>query len=231
MWVNREAIGRLAREARAIERRAAPCALTSQDRQGPILLGLGVLHFKLLHPRLRNTSKAATACAGGFSTLLHRLDRARASRDQRRCRSQLPLSSSKRTAMADQPQQKKRRVTKACDQCRVSTITLSSCPSLFYPPPPAPPAAARDDPRPTRPAPRLTTSLSLGVQKRRVKCETDPNQPDAPCIVCTAAGTQDSCTFSRETRKRGPQAGYAKSLAERANTLERLLVSTSLTSG
>ncbi|GAA5908523.1 hypothetical protein JCM5296_004783 [Sporobolomyces johnsonii] len=77
----------------------------------------------------------------------------------------------------EQPQ-KKRRVTKACDQCR----------------------------------------------KRRIKCESYPKAAlDAPCVICTDADQADQCTYSRPTKKRGPQAGRAKSLQERCEGLERLL--------
>ncbi|KAM0754705.1 hypothetical protein T439DRAFT_345555 [Meredithblackwellia eburnea MCA 4105] len=78
----------------------------------------------------------------------------------------------------DGPLRKKRRVTKACDQCR----------------------------------------------RKRIKCETFPNaEQDAPCAVCTEAGTSAACTYSRPSRKRGPTAGYAKSLSEKVATMERLL--------
>ncbi|GAA5845931.1 hypothetical protein JCM9279_002428, partial [Rhodotorula babjevae] len=77
----------------------------------------------------------------------------------------------------DHPQ-KKRRVTRACDQCR----------------------------------------------RRRIKCEAYPRaQLDAPCVICTEAGHADGCTFSRPAKKRGPQAGKAKSLEERCSAFERLL--------
>ncbi|GAA5918025.1 hypothetical protein JCM6882_009477 [Rhodosporidiobolus microsporus] len=73
---------------------------------------------------------------------------------------------------------KKRRVTKACDQCR----------------------------------------------RRRIKCESYPKAAlDAPCVICTNAGTADTCTYSRPTRKRGPQAGKAKAMEEKVATFERLL--------
>ncbi|GAA5831578.1 hypothetical protein JCM11251_000756 [Rhodosporidiobolus azoricus] len=73
---------------------------------------------------------------------------------------------------------KKRRVTKACDQCR----------------------------------------------KRRIKCESYPNVAlDHPCVICTEAGTADSCTYTRPTKKRGPQAGKAKAMEEKVATFERLI--------
>ncbi|KAK4047284.1 hypothetical protein OIO90_006245 [Microbotryomycetes sp. JL221] len=46
---------------------------------------------------------------------------------------------------------------------------------------------------------------------------------DKPCIVCTEAGMAEQCTFSRPTRKRGPQAGITKALEDRLSVLERLL--------
>lgn len=42
-------------------------------------------------------------------------------------------------------------------------------------------------------------------------------------MVCIEAGTPQLCTFSRPSKKRGPQAGHAKSLTERVNSLERLV--------
>ncbi|GAA6030622.1 hypothetical protein JCM8097_006242 [Rhodosporidiobolus ruineniae] len=78
----------------------------------------------------------------------------------------------------EQQPQKKRRVTKACDQCR----------------------------------------------RRRIKCESFPKAAiDAPCVICTEAGNANECTYSRPTKKRGPQAGRAKSLEERNATFERLM--------
>ncbi|GAA5878676.1 hypothetical protein JCM3774_000447 [Rhodotorula dairenensis] len=79
---------------------------------------------------------------------------------------------------SDQPA-KKRRVTRACDNCR----------------------------------------------KRRIKCKAYPDAAslDAPCVICTEAGAPDLCTYSKPPRKRGPQAGKARSLAEKCATLERLL--------
>ncbi|GAA6012720.1 hypothetical protein JCM11491_002541 [Sporobolomyces phaffii] len=78
----------------------------------------------------------------------------------------------------DQPEQKKRRVTKACDQCR----------------------------------------------KRRIKCQSFPNVAiDAPCVICTEANQAGSCTYTRPTRKRGPQPGKSKSLQEKCEVLERLI--------
>ncbi|GAA6054001.1 hypothetical protein JCM3770_002412 [Rhodotorula araucariae] len=78
----------------------------------------------------------------------------------------------------DEQPQKKRRVTRACDQCR----------------------------------------------RRRIKCEAYPAAPlDSPCVICTEAGAADGCTFSRPAKKRGPQAGKAKSLEERCGAFERLM--------
>ncbi|GAA6061239.1 hypothetical protein JCM10212_002698 [Sporobolomyces blumeae] len=78
----------------------------------------------------------------------------------------------------EQPDKKKRRVTKACDQCR----------------------------------------------KRRIKCASYPNAAiDAPCVICTEANQAEACTYSRPTRKRGPQAGKAKSLQEKCEAFERLV--------
>ncbi|GAA6016645.1 hypothetical protein JCM10207_000132 [Rhodosporidiobolus poonsookiae] len=78
---------------------------------------------------------------------------------------------------AGQPQ-KKRRVTKACDQCR----------------------------------------------RRRIKCESYPGKPlDAACVICTEAGNAHECTYSRPTKKRGPQAGRARSLEEKNAVYEKLL--------
>ncbi|GAA5947842.1 hypothetical protein JCM3765_001107 [Sporobolomyces pararoseus] len=76
------------------------------------------------------------------------------------------------------PEKKKRRVTKACDQCR----------------------------------------------KRRIKCASYPNAAlDAPCVICTEANQAASCTYTRPTRKRGPQPGKSKSLQEKCEALERLV--------
>ncbi|BGP44088.1 Glucose-responsive transcription factor [Rhodotorula kratochvilovae] len=78
----------------------------------------------------------------------------------------------------DEQPQKKRRVTRACDQCR----------------------------------------------RRRIKCEAYPRAPlDSPCVICTEAGAAEGCTFSRPAKKRGPQAGKAKSLEERCGAFERLM--------
>ncbi|TNY22261.1 hypothetical protein DMC30DRAFT_415264 [Rhodotorula diobovata] len=78
----------------------------------------------------------------------------------------------------DDHPQKKRRVTRACDQCR----------------------------------------------RRRIKCEAYPRaQLDAPCVICTEAGNATQCTFSRPAKKRGPQAGKAKSLEDRCAAFERLV--------
>ncbi|GAA5988586.1 hypothetical protein JCM10908_003629 [Rhodotorula pacifica] len=83
------------------------------------------------------------------------------------------------TTAAGQPSTKKRRVTRACDNCR----------------------------------------------KRRIKCQSYPDATslDAPCVICTDAGAPELCTYSKPARKRGPQAGKARSLAEKCSTLERLL--------
>ncbi|GAA5905646.1 uncharacterized protein JCM6883_005395 [Sporobolomyces salmoneus] len=79
---------------------------------------------------------------------------------------------------SDQPEKKKRRVTKACDQCR----------------------------------------------RRRIKCASyGDGALDAPCVICTDAGQAASCTYTRPTRKRGPQAGKSKSLQEKCDAFERLL--------
>ncbi|GAA5879755.1 hypothetical protein JCM16303_004163 [Sporobolomyces ruberrimus] len=79
---------------------------------------------------------------------------------------------------SDQPEKKKRRVTKACDQCR----------------------------------------------KRRIKCASYPNVAlDAPCVICTEANQAASCTYTRPTRKRGPQPGKSLVLQEKCEALERLL--------
>ncbi|GAA5851988.1 hypothetical protein JCM8547_000119 [Rhodosporidiobolus lusitaniae] len=79
---------------------------------------------------------------------------------------------------ANQQPVKKRRVTKACDQCR----------------------------------------------RRRIKCDAYPGVAiDAPCVICTEAGTPEHCTYSRPTKKRGPQAGRAKTLEDKCATFERLL--------
>ncbi|GAA5932299.1 uncharacterized protein JCM15063_001183 [Sporobolomyces koalae] len=76
------------------------------------------------------------------------------------------------------PDKKKRRVTKACDQCR----------------------------------------------KRRIKCASYPNVPlDAPCVICTEANQAAACTYTRPTRKRGPQAGKSKTLQDKVEAFERLL--------
>ncbi|GAA5953674.1 hypothetical protein JCM10213_000565 [Rhodosporidiobolus nylandii] len=80
--------------------------------------------------------------------------------------------------------QKKRRVTKACDQCR----------------------------------------------RRRIKCESFPKAAiDAPCVICTNAGTANECTYTRPTKKRGPQAGKAKTMEDKVQTFERLLGHLSIT--
>ncbi|ORY88663.1 hypothetical protein BCR35DRAFT_350894 [Leucosporidium creatinivorum] len=61
-------------------------------------------------------------------------------------------------------------------------------------------------------------------RKRRVKCEAYPDaELGAPCRICTEAGTAAGCTFTRPSKKRGPQAGYAKNLAEKISAFERLL--------
>ncbi|GJN94604.1 hypothetical protein Rhopal_007687-T1 [Rhodotorula paludigena] len=78
----------------------------------------------------------------------------------------------------DEQPLKKRRVTRACDQCR----------------------------------------------RRRIKCEAYPKAAlDAPCVICTEAGQADACTFSRPAKKRGPQAGKAKSMEEKCAVFERLM--------
>ncbi|KAH8914937.1 hypothetical protein BT69DRAFT_1357203 [Atractiella rhizophila] len=58
-------------------------------------------------------------------------------------------------------------------------------------------------------------------RRKRVKC--DATSTDRPCSVCLSSGSGDSCTFARPSRKRGPPAGQAKVLGDRAVTLERLL--------
>ena len=62
-------------------------------------------------------------------------------------------------------------------------------------------------------------------RKRRIKCQAYPNPSsiDAPCVICTDAGAPHLCTYSKPPRKRGPQAGKARSLAEKCATLQRLL--------
>ena len=62
-------------------------------------------------------------------------------------------------------------------------------------------------------------------RKRRIKCQAYPNPAsiDAPCVICTDAGAPHLCTYSKPPRKRGPQAGKARSLAEKCATLQRLL--------
>lgn len=63
-------------------------------------------------------------------------------------------------------------------------------------------------------------------RRRRIRCKAFPDAAlDAPCVICTEAGTSEQCTYARPLRKRGPQAGKAKSLEDKCATLERLLVS------
>jgi hypothetical protein len=67
--------------------------------------------------------------------------------------------------------------------------------------------------------------FSRRCRRRRIKCESYPRAAiDAPCVICTDAGNASECTYSRPTRKRGPQAGRAKSLEDKINTFERLMV-------
>ncbi|BGP04151.1 Zn(2)-C6 fungal-type domain-containing protein [Rhodotorula toruloides] len=74
--------------------------------------------------------------------------------------------------------QKKRRVTRACDQCR----------------------------------------------RKRIKCDSYPRAAiDSPCVICTEAGQADQCTYSRPAKKRGPQAGRARTLEEKCAVFERLM--------
>ncbi|KAI5474369.1 C6 transcription factor [Pseudohyphozyma bogoriensis] len=71
---------------------------------------------------------------------------------------------------------------------------------------------------------RRVTKACDPCRRRRIKCSTYDNaEIDAPCRICTEAGTADTCTYSRPTKKRGPQPGVAKSLQERLTGVERLL--------
>ncbi|TKA52821.1 hypothetical protein B0A53_04517 [Rhodotorula sp. CCFEE 5036] len=72
---------------------------------------------------------------------------------------------------------------------------------------------------------RRVTRACDNCRKRRIKCQAYPNPAsiDAPCVICTDAGAPHLCTYSKPPRKRGPQAGKARSLAEKCATLQRLL--------
>lgn len=102
---------------------------------------------------------------------------------------------------------KKRRVTRACDKYSRRRFLLRSAPLLNTD------SLAR------------TVAHPRSCRRRRIKCKADPDATslDAPCVICTEAGAPAECTYSKPPRKRGPQAGKARSLAEKCATLERLL--------
>lgn len=97
--------------------------------------------------------------------------------------------------------QKKRRVTRACDQC-VPFFRFS---------------VTRDT--------VLTSNWRGRCRRKRIKCDSYPRAPlDSPCVICTEAGQADQCTYSRPAKKRGPQAGRARTLEEKCAVFERLMV-------
>ncbi|SCZ96001.1 BZ3500_MvSof-1268-A1-R1_Chr8-1g09938 [Microbotryum saponariae] len=103
-----------------------------------------------------------------------------------------------------------------------SSALAAVVPPHQHPPPHSPPSDSNE--RAPKKQKRVTKACDQ-CRRRRVKCEAFPNAPsiDSPCVICTEQGSAHECTFTRPTRKRGPQAGLTKNLAERITGLERFV--------
>ncbi|SCV67272.1 BQ2448_5918 [Microbotryum intermedium] len=117
------------------------------------------------------------------------------------------------------------RVAAATSGPVASTSTSSSAAAVSlprHPPSHSPPSDSNE--RAPKKQKRVTKACDQ-CRRRRVKCEAFPDAPsiDSPCVVCNEQGTSHECTFTRPTRKRGPQAGLTKNLAERITGLERFV--------
>ncbi|KDE05102.1 hypothetical protein MVLG_04542 [Microbotryum lychnidis-dioicae p1A1 Lamole] len=103
-----------------------------------------------------------------------------------------------------------------------SSSSAAVVPPHQHPPPHSPLSDSEE--RAPKKQKRVTKACDQ-CRRRRVKCEAFPNalSIDSPCVICTEQGSAHECSFTRPTRKRGPQAGLTKNLAERITGLERFV--------